>query len=562
MTSQADQLLELLFDDPATGVLLVDESGWVRRGNQTMARMADLPLDQIEGWPAFMMVGQPDRARFKALVGDGDKADAGAPFTPRVGGTGLRVSIRVNTIIGAKGPGSTRLVRLREAPVLDPTAAAFDHQKLRTLGHFTAGVVHDFNNLLGAMLAAADTLAERARDRRDDHDARILAELRAGTARGRALVGRLLGYGRPMEPAIGDLPVDAAIADLADMLRRLFPASIELVLALESGAERVHADPTRFDQVLVNLAVNARDAMPDGGSLTIRSWSRVIDRGFDGVLGHVPAGSYIVIEVTDSGTGIPPHILPLVFSPFFTTRRERGGHGLGLSTVREIVGEFGGYLTVRSKQGRGTSFRIYLPRVEAMADARQRPASGSGRAKPSAGRGTVLLVDDEAALRKLAEAALLRAGWQVLAADTAEAALAMIGELGPGGRRPSILVTDIGLPGMNGWLLAEALRVMLDAPELPVVLTSGTSRQVGAVTARLGSAAVFLAKPFEMTELSAAMERFAHGPGPIDVSRASNVSGPLGNSGLDEHITNKTLRHGLGSAAPEGLDVTDSAELG
>lgn len=559
MKSQSDQLIEHLFEDAATGALLVDESGWVTRGNEAMARMAALPREQIEGWPAFMLVREADRARFREVIGGSGAAETGEPFTPRLHGTGLAVSIHVLPMTGAESGNRLRLIRVRESLVADPNVLAFEDQKLRTLGQLTAGIVHDFNNLLGAMLAAADTLAERAKCRGDDQDARVLAELHAGAARGRALVGRLLGYGRPAEPAIRELPIDAAIADLADMLRRLFPASIELLLQLEAGDERVHADPTRFDQVLVNLAINARDAMPDGGTLTIRSWSRVLEQGFDGVLGHVPPGSYIVTEVADSGTGIPADLLPLVFNPFFTTRRERGGHGLGLSTVREIVAEFGGYLGVRSRPGQGTRVRVYLPRLEAVPP--PRPAIWNSGAPTIVGRGTVLLVDDEAGLRNLAEAALSRAGWQVLAADSAEAALAIIGELGLGAGRPSILVTDIGLPEMNGWRLAHAVRAKLDAPALPLVLTSGTSRQSGAEMARFGTAAVFLAKPYSIGELAAALEPFAHGPGPIDLSGASDVSGPFGNSGLDEHITNKRLRHGPGSVAPEGLDVTDSAGL-
>ena len=557
MTHQTGCLTELLFQDSATGVVILDREGWVERGNETVARMAALPLSQIEGWPAFMLVARPFRAGFKAMLDDAAAGSGHPAFNSRLQGTGLGVDVEAHAIAGIDGLCGGYLVRVREQRSEQLQVSRLgDSQKLQALGQLTAGVAHDFNNLIGAMLGAAETLEEGAVSRDDLHGREVLAELRDGALRGRALVGRLLGFGRPTDLATQELAVDAAIADLGDMLRRLFPPAIRLTLDLQVAECRVHADPTRFDQVLVNLAINARDAMPDGGTLVIRSRARLLEHGFDGALGHVPAGSYIVTEVSDTGCGIDPAILPRIFSPFFTTRIEQGGNGLGLSTVREIVGEFGGFIDLRSEMGRGTRIRVYLPQVVARSDSP--PARlAAYRAVPAeapVGRGTVLLVEDETALCNLAEGALRRAGWRVLQAESGEAALALIGKMATGVGRPSVLVTDISLPDMNGWALAHTIRTRLDAPDLPVVLTSGSiTRSLAVEMARLGNAAAFLAKPYSLAELTSMLEPLAHGPGRI------NISAALVNSTLDEHMTNKQAGPRLHSVAWKGLNMTDSA---
>ncbi len=533
MTRLPDAIADLLFQDPAVGLLVVDREGWVERANDTIAGMAGLPLGQIEGWPAFMLVAETDRARFKEAFGQAitgqtitGQTITGQAFGASLQGTGLGVSIEANSIAG----GQLMHIR-RDQPKFE------DHHKLHSLGQLTAGVAHDFNNLIGVMLGATETLEASAACRDHPRNRDVLAELRGGAMRARALVGRLLEFGRPSRAGDQDLPVDAAIADLADMLRRLFPATILLSLDLQAAGERVRADPTKFDQILVNLAINARDAMPSGGTLAIRSRTRVLEHGFEGTLGYVPPSGYVVTEVADTGRGIAPQILPRIFHPFFTTRREQGGTGLGLSTVREIVGDFGGFLDVRSEMGRGTRIRIYLPRLETRPDlpAVQRAAPARlGSSTTPVGRGTVLLVEDEAALRKLAEAALLRAGWRVLCAASGQAALTLVEEARAGAGRPSVMVTDIALPDMNGWVLAHAVRSRLAAPDLPLVLTSGsTGRTLAVEMARLGAAAVFLAKPYGLAELIATLEPFAHGPASIEIPTS------FANSDSDEQIMNK-----------------------
>jgi two-component system cell cycle sensor histidine kinase/response regulator CckA len=281
---------------------------------------------------------------------------------------------------------------------------------------------------------------------------------------------------------------------------------VRLELDLETPGRLVHADPTQLDQVLVNLAVNARDAMPDGGVLTLRTGHltllQPVVRGPDTFM----PGRYVMIEVRDTGTGISSEVLPRIFEPFFTTRRDQGGSGLGLATVHGIVRQSEGYLTVESELGHGTCMRVFLPRWD---DQELEAPAAAPIAAPVAAcmhidaARVVLLVEDEEPVLRLAERALLRQGWQVLAADSGEAALAVL----DGGERDAItaIVTDMVMPGMDGIALVRAVRERLGNPGLPAILVSGYAesalrRDLEAVTTS------FMAKPYTLKELVAKLE--------------------------------------------------------
>ena len=329
------------------------------------------------------------------------------------------------------------------------------------------------------------------------------------------------------------------------MLRRLFPATIRVELDLTQAAGKVRIDPTRLDQILLNLAINARDAMPEGGRLSIRSRDAAVGRGGAAAPPHVRDGHYILVEVADTGVGIAPDILPRVFDRFFTTRYEQGGSGLGLATVRDLVMEAGGFIDVRSRVGRGTTMLVYLPRAPARQDAPPPP--------PPSRRGTVLLVEDEAIVRKLAQRALANLGWRVLAAESGEAALALLDGVRAGAGRPTVVVSDLALGDMSGVALVREVRERLAAPGLPAVVTSGFAEgRLAAELATLGPAVRFLPKPYSLPELGAALDRFAHGPPLIAIA-------PLGvNSAVDEHIMNAEGEPGTSSVAAHVPDVTDS----
>jgi two-component system cell cycle sensor histidine kinase/response regulator CckA len=297
--------------------------------------------------------------------------------------------------------------------------------------------------------------------------------------RGAALVRQLLAFARQqaLNPRVVEL--NAAVSAMAGLLQRLLGSRIRLAVDLEEPGRRVRIDPTQLDQVIMNLALNARDAMADGGALRIATRHAVVLQPETLQQEELPPGRYAVLEVSDSGAGIPADILPRIFDPFFTTKREQGGSGLGLATVHGIVRQSGGFIAAESRRGEGTTFRIWLPRHEGPVEvAPAAPSLSATDPPPAAPRAQppidppagapVLLVEDEAPLLKLAERALRRAGFDVMSAASAEDALDLLDQGGP---RPIALVSDVVMPGMDGLALAARLRER--DPELPVLLVSG-----------------------------------------------------------------------------------------
>jgi two-component system cell cycle sensor histidine kinase/response regulator CckA len=355
-------------------------------------------------------------------------------------------------------------------------------QRLQSVGQLAAGIAHDFNNLLTAILGAAEALEARPLGpARED-----VAHIREAAERGAGLVRQLLAFGRQqtLQPRV--LALNSALRDAAGLLRCMLGSCVALTLELDEPGRLVRIDPFQLDQVLLNLAANAKAAMPDGGSLTIATGRYLLLATETHWPDTVPPGRYATIELRDTGAGIPPTVLPHIFDPFFTTRRDSGGTGLGLSTVHGIVRQSGGYMGVTSTPGEGTVFRIFLPRHEARPTAPPQPAPVA----PAGAR--LLLVDDEAPVRRLAARALRRAGWEVAEAAGAEEAL----EANLSG--VAQLVSDVIMPGMDGPALVQELRKRL--PGLPALLMSGYADPAQREALQADDIA-FLAKPFSMARL-------------------------------------------------------------
>ena len=361
-------------------------------------------------------------------------------------------------------------------------------ERLRAIGAQTAGVAHDVNNLLTGIDAAAVLALDRPG--LDPETRADLAEIRRAVARGATLVRTLLATGaRPARP-LRPRPIDPEVAEAAVVIRRLLPRSVGFVQRLAAGGCRVRIDPDRLHHALLNLALNARDAMPMGGRLSLRSAELVLRTPFPTLppptpSEPVPPGRYVVVSLRDTGAGIAPGVAARLFTPFFTTKP--GGAGLGLGQVRDSLRAAGGILALGGRVGQGTVARLFLP----LADP-----------PPSPDPAAVWLVEDEPVLRRLMQRALLGAGWRVSAAGSAEAALAAIGPATP---RPAALLCDLSLPGMDGLALLRALRRRW--PELPAVLMSGYDSVL------LPPGAGFLRKPFALAELDALVGRLA-GPPP------------------------------------------------
>jgi two-component system, cell cycle sensor histidine kinase and response regulator CckA len=358
-------------------------------------------------------------------------------------------------------------------------------QKMEAVGRLAGGVAHDFNNVLTAIFGYADLLNE---DLPEGHQARRdLDEIRKAAQRASTLTRQLLAFSRqqvlqPMVLSLNDL-----VEDIQSMLVRLVAEDIELRLRLDPSAGNVRADAGQIQQVLMNLVVNARDAMPAGGKLLVETANTELSEQYAESHQPVVPGAYVMLAVTDSGVGMDAETRARIFEPFFTTKEKGRGTGLGLSTVYGIVKQSGGYVWVYSEPGRGTTFKIYLPRVDAPAESLAPPRE----AATLAGTETILLAEDDEMLRPLSKGLLEKLGYRVLDAENAVQALALASaHVGP----IQLLVADVVMPGASGRELAR--RLAHSRPETRVLYVSGYTDDAIVHHGMLEPGLNFLQKPF------------------------------------------------------------------
>lgn len=370
--------------------------------------------------------------------------------------------------------------------------------KMEAIGQLAGGVAHDFNNMLTAIRGYAElvlaSLPPDAEPERGDIDQIITAADRAAE-----LTRQLLAFSRKqvLEPQL--LDPGATVASIAPMLRRLLGEDVELRLARQPDGGRVLLDPAQLEQIILNVAVNARDAMPAGGRLTIETSDVSLDEGYAGTHADAASGPHVMLAISDTGTGMDPEVLSHIFEPFFTTKEAGKGTGMGLATVYGIVRQSGGAITVYSEPGHGTTFRIYFPRVidhDATVHDRIEPAFGP----PRPGEETILLVEDESAVRGFAARALTDRGYAVLeAADGADA----IDVARTHDGRIALLVTDVVMPGMRGAELAQ--RLTAEFPEMRVLFISGFTELGIGNHGGVRPEGAYLAKPFSAEGLARAV---------------------------------------------------------
>jgi signal transduction histidine kinase/CheY-like chemotaxis protein/HAMP domain-containing protein len=363
-------------------------------------------------------------------------------------------------------------------------------QKLEAIGRLAGGVAHDFNNLLTSILGFGGEILEKLPASDPLQEAAREVELAAQRAAG--LTRQLLLFSRRqvIEPRVLDL--NEIVAGMERMLRRLLGEDVELVAHTAPGIGRVKVDPGLIEQVIMNLAVNARDAMPRGGLLTIETSDVELDAEQGQSHAGIPAGRYVLLAVTDSGTGMSPEVQAHLFEPFFTTKEEGRGTGLGLSTVYGIVKQAGGHVGVYSEAGKGSAFKVYLPRTEEPIASRQAQAPG---ARPIQQSADMLLVEDDEQVRRVSAQALRRSGYTVIEASSGEEALRAIA-----GRAVDAVVTDLVMPRMGGEELAARIRA--DHPGTKILLVSGYTEHSGALKSALESGAAFLQKPYTPSTLA------------------------------------------------------------
>jgi two-component system, cell cycle sensor histidine kinase and response regulator CckA len=364
-------------------------------------------------------------------------------------------------------------------------------QKLETAGLLAGGVAHDFNNLLTVINGYAEMLLGDVPDEQPQLR-EGLKEIRAAGERAAELTKQLLAFGRKqlLQPKV--LDVNTVIGDVQKMLGRLIGEDIRIVTKLDTSVANIVADAGQLQQIIMNLAVNARDAMPQGGTLLFETANVMFDESFQANHPEVRIGPAVLLGVTDTGTGMTPEVRARLFEPFFTTKPKGSGTGLGLSTVYGIVTQAGGWIWVYSELGQGTAFKIYFPATEAKlseASAATRPALE--------GTETILLVEDQAEVGKLAATALRRYGYQVLIAPNGNEAIAAsknyTGSI-------DLLLTDVVMPGMNGPAVAE--RVVALRPKIGVLFMSGYTESAISHRGVLDSGVAYLQKPFTPESLA------------------------------------------------------------
>jgi two-component system cell cycle sensor histidine kinase/response regulator CckA len=489
LRSEAEEVgLLALLDGLPCGGALVDGQGRLLRANPALRRLIGPSLPLRKGLPVVALVEPGMREAVRDWLGGEGAAPLEVALAVPEGQVPVLALFRLAPL--PEGLRALLVEDLSERTRRREEAEA--GERLRAVGQLAGGIAHDVNNLLSIILGAMDQAGTVAPEAAPE-----LQPARDAASRGAALVRRLLAFARrqQLEPRVIDL--DEAIAGTSAMLRSLLGARIALELRPGASGRRVRVDPSQLDQVLLNLATNARDAIVAAGAgegrLTIATDTAVALREEPGVPDALPPGRWAVLEVTDTGPGIPAEMLPRIFEPFFTTRAAQGGTGLGLATVHGIVRQSGGALQIESRPGM-TRFRIHLPRHEGEAD---EMAASAPPAMPGKGMGRhVLLVDDEAPLRRLAAVALERAGHQVTQAEDGDSALELI----EAGLEPGVMVSDIAMPGLDGVALARAAR--RHRPGLPVVLMSGYAEAaLGLSMERDGI--VFLPKPYRPAELVA-----------------------------------------------------------
>ena len=374
-------------------------------------------------------------------------------------------------------------------------------QRLESLGQLAGGVAHDFNNLLAVILNYAEFAAEelaaatesdwagRCESAHDD-----LEQISRAGERAASLTRQLLAFARRevVQPQVLDL--DTVITAVEEMLRRTLGEHVELAISLAGGLHPVLADPGQLEQVLVNLAVNARDAMPGGGTLTIDTSNITVDAESIAGGSESPLGQQVRLRVSDTGTGMAPEVVAHAFEPFFTTKSDDGGTGLGLATVYGILTQADGHIRIYSEPGGGTTFSITLPATTLAAS----PAASEATYQRTPSGETVLVVEDEAALREVTRRILARNGYQVITAASGPEALEIVrnyqGEI-------HLLVTDVVMPHMLGKEVAE--QVLLIKPGTEVLYMSGYARPVLASQGRLEPGVALVEKPFSEADLLA-----------------------------------------------------------
>ncbi len=516
-----------LFDEAPVAIALLDLKANITDCNGAFLKMLGLHKDDVLGQPFTERLAKEDQGEVggqlsKVVMGIMRAAHLEVRM-PAVGEREVTASLYASRMEDAFGEVTGLIVHFIDTTEQKHLEVQFaQSQKMQSIGQLAGGIAHDFNNLLTAMIGFSDLLLTRHGP--EDPSFNDINQIRQNAVRATSLVRQLLAFSRKQTLAPQVVEPKEKLSELSEVLSRLIGPTIELNIEHSRDLNPIRVDPTQFDQVILNLAVNARDAMPGGGTLTIRTANLSLDEPTQRGMELVPAGDYVTIDVIDTGEGIRKEDLNRIFEPFFSTKEVGEGTGLGLSTVYGIVHQTGGHVFVDSAPGEGAAFTVCLPRhfedsePPALPAAAIGPAPAPGEEKPESvpepelkaeregsdedadltGVGTILLVEDEDAVRMFGARALRNKGYTVLEAANGEEALEVINATE---EQIALIVTDVVMPGMDGHTLVQFVRQ--EMPEVKVILISGFADNVipGGIDENAGFS--FLPKPFSLKDLAA-----------------------------------------------------------
>ena len=516
------ETMKWLFDEAPVGIVLVDMDGRVKDCNLAFCKLSGHQRFAVQGRQFSDLVSLEDESEVSTAL---SKVVMGimrsAHLEVRIPGVGGRESI--TSLYSSRQTDNDGEITGLVLHFIDTTEQRnlevqfAQSQKMQAVGQLAGGVAHDFNNLLTAMIGFSDLLLDRHGP--GDPDFADLQQIRQNANRATNLVRQLLAFSRQQKLAPVKLDISLALGELSNLIGRLIGEKIGLRFVNAADLAMVHVDQGQFEQVIINLCVNARDAMPGGGEIIVSTRAEALDK--DMQRGHdlMPKGRYVVIDVTDTGTGIRQEDMVRIFEPFFSTKDVGAGTGLGLSTVYGIVHQTGGFIFVDSAPGKGTTFTIYLPEykvdedaVETDADLKQqqrvqRSSSDDGDEQDLTGVATVLLVEDEDAVRMFASRALRNKGYKVLEAENGEIGLDVINQAdGP----IDLILSDVIMPGMDGHTFVNLVRHEL--PSVKVILMSGYADDVFQDEIDRDKEIEFLGKPFSLKSLASKVKQVLESP--------------------------------------------------
>ena len=500
------QRFKRFFEEAPIGIALLDPDGRTAETNASFRRLLDLPQDGIEGKPLVDLVAEDERDSVAKTIAAAGSEPSGDP-TVEVrfrGGPEVVCALYVNRLEGVEGKPAgyiTHFIDMTEQKKLEDQVS--QSQKMQAVGQLAGGMAHDFNNLLTAMIGFSDLLLLRHRP--GDQSFADIMQIKQNANRAANLVRQLLAFSRQqtLQPKV--LNLTDVLAELTHLLRRLIGKNIELKVIHGREIGPVKVDQGQLEQVIINLAVNARDAMPEGGVLTIQTSDAQLQRPAKRGRETIPPGHYALVEVRDTGCGIPGENMDRIFEPFFTTKEIGAGTGLGLSTVYGIVMQTGGFMAVESTLDEGTTFAIYLPHHELEKPEVVPDEAEARRSVDTTGRGTVLLVEDEEAVRAFSARVLRNKGYNVLEARSGEVALEVMRDHND---PIDLLITDVVMPRLDGPGLVREVRA--ERPELKVIYISGYTERNLSQSLDLEGPTHFLAKPFTLKQFAEKVKEVLH----------------------------------------------------